>query len=172
MTSFVPYEPDRLLGVLEGHRVRYVVIGGFAAALHGSPYDTFDVDITPQRERENLKRLAAALRELDASIRVEEGAESPELLLDPEFFEGFQNLALTTRYGNLDICLVPDGTRGYDDLRRSATRERITETLEISVASLMDVIRSKEAAGREKDRLHLPALRRLLERRRERGEGS
>ena len=47
------------------------------------------------------------------------------------------------------------------DLRRGATRELITETLEIPVASLADVIRSKEATGREKDLLHLPTLRRL-----------
>jgi hypothetical protein len=64
----------------------------------------------------------------------------------------------------LDIALLPDGTRGYDDLRRGASRERITNTLEVSVASLADVIRSKEAAGRENDRAVLPVLRQVLER--------
>jgi hypothetical protein len=56
------------------------------------------------------------------------------------------------------------GTRGYDDLRRAATREHITDSLEVSVASLADVIRSKEAAGSEKDRAVLPILHRVLER--------
>ena len=69
-----------------------------------------------------------------------------------------------TTHGFLDIALLPDGTRGYDDLRRGASRERITDTLEVSVASLADVIRSKEAAGREKDRAVLPVLRQVLER--------
>ena len=46
----------------------------------------------------------------------------------------------------------------------SATREQITETLQVDVASLADVIRSKEAAGREKDRAVLPILRQVLER--------
>lgn len=164
MSAFVPYEPDLLLEVLERHRVRYVVVGGFAAQLRGSPFDTVDVEITPERTHRNLTRLVKALEELGARIRVDGDAEQPELVLEPVSIERFQNLALITTHGNLDICLIPDGTRGYGDLRKGASRERITETLEISVASLADVIRSKEAAGREKDRLHLPTLRRLLER--------
>jgi hypothetical protein len=160
----LPYEPDRLLEVLERHRVRYVVVGGFAAQLRGSPYDTGDVDVTPDLDRPNLRRLVESLRELEAKIRVEADVKRPELVLEPDFIARFQNLALETAHGNLDICLTPDGTRGYSDLRRAATRERITEVLEISVASLADVIRSKQAAGREKDRVQLPTLRRLLER--------
>ena len=166
MTAFVPYEPDRLLEVFERHGVRYVVIGGFAAMLRGSPYDTTDVDVTPERSEANLRRLSAALEELEAAVRVdaESAADLPALELDPAALDRFQTLALTTKHGNLDVCLVPDGTQGYRDLRRGATRELITETLEIPVASLADVIRSKEATGREKDLLHLPTLRRLLER--------
>ncbi|HEX5954872.1 MAG TPA: hypothetical protein VFY37_02965 [Solirubrobacterales bacterium] len=166
MTAFVPYEPDRLLEVFERHGVRYVVIGGFAAMLRGSPYDTTDVDVTPERSELNLRRLSAALEELEAAVRVdaESAADLPALEQDPAALDRFQTLALTTKHGNLDICLVPDGTQGYRDLRRGATRELITETLEIPVASLADVIRSKEATGREKDLLHLPTLRRLLER--------
>jgi hypothetical protein len=170
VSALVPYEPDRLLEVLEGHRVRYVVIGGFAAVLRGSPYDTTDVDITPERSELNLRRLSAALDELEAAVRVdaESTADLPALELDLAALDRFHTLALTTKHGNLDLCLVPDGTQGYPDLRRGATRELITETLEIPLASLADVIRSKEAAGREKDLLHLPTLRRLLERARQR----
>jgi hypothetical protein len=156
-----------MLEVLERHGVHYVVIGGFAAQLRGSPFDTSDVDLAPDRSRRNLRRLCEALRELEASIRVEAGAEAPALEFEPRFLERFQNLALTTVHGNLDICMTPDGTRGYGDLKRGATRERITQSLEIPVASLADVIRSKQAAGREKDQVHLPTLRRLLERVRE-----
>ena len=72
--------------------------------------------------------------------------------------------ALQTRGGSMTVVPLPEGTRGYDDLRRGATREELTDTLEASVASLADVIRSKEAAGREKDRAVLPILRRVLER--------
>jgi hypothetical protein len=65
--------------------------------------------------------------------------------------------------GDLDLCFTPAGTRGYDDLRRDASRERLGGGLTVTVASLRDVIRSKEAAGRDKDLAQLPLLRRTLE---------
>lgn len=77
--------------------------------------------------------------------------------------ERCEMLNLTTRHGNLDLAFRPSGTRGYEDLRRAATEVSIHGT-PVVVASLADVIRSKEAAGRERDRLALPTLRRLLER--------
>jgi len=164
MPEAVPYRPDKLLEVLEHHGVHFVVIGGLAAELRGSPYATRDVDVTPSRERANLGRLADALRDLDAKLRIS-GVEGPvEFPLDQHSFDWGTTWTFVTTHGFLDIALLPDGTRGYDDLRRGASRERITDTLEVSVASLADVIRSKEAAGREKDRAVLPVLRQVLER--------
>lgn len=164
MPEAVPYRPDKLLEVLERHGVQFVVIGGLAAELRGSPYITRDVDVTPSRERANLGRLADALRELDAKLRIS-GVDGPvEFPLDQHSFDWGTTWTFVTTHGFLDIALLPDGTRGYDDLRRGASRERISDTLEVSVASLADVIRSKEAAGREKDRAVLPVLRQVLER--------
>jgi hypothetical protein len=79
-------------------------------------------------------------------------------------FEQGTTWTFVTKHGYLDIALLPDGTRGYDDLPRSATREQLTDAVTILVAALADVIRSKEAAGREKDRVVLPILRQVLER--------
>jgi hypothetical protein len=62
---------------------------------------------------------------------------------------------LTTDAGDLDLRFVPAGTRGFEDLVRDAVRVDITG-ITLRVASLADVIRSKEAAGREKDRAALP----------------
>ena len=164
MPEAVPYRPDKLLEVLERHGVQFVVIGGLAAELRGSPYATRDVDVTPSRERANLGRLADALRELDAKLRIS-GVDGPvEFPLDQHSFDWGTTWMFVTTHGFLDIALLPDGTRGYDDLRRGASRERISDSLEVSVASLADVIRSKEAAGREKDRAVLPVLRQVLER--------
>jgi len=67
-----------------------------------------------------------------------------------------------TDHGRLDITFEPSGTAGYPDLARDAVHLEILG-VEVDVASLADVIRSKEAAGREKDRLVLPVLRRLLD---------
>jgi hypothetical protein len=158
------YQPDKILEALERHGVRYVVIGGLAAEIRGSPYITRDVDVTPARDRDNFARLAAALRELQAKLRVPGLDEGVDVPLDERSFDLGTTWTYVTRYGYLDVALLPDGTRGYDDLRRGATTEKLTDTLEVPVAALADVIRSKEAAGREKDRAVLPLLRRVLER--------
>lgn len=164
MSDGIPYRPDLILEVLERHGVLYVVIGGFAAELRGSPYVTRDVDVTPARTRDNFTRLAAALGELGAKLRVPNMDEPMEVPLDERSFEQGTTWTYVTKHGYLDVALLPDGTRGYEDLRRAATREQLTESLTILVASLADVIRSKEAAGREKDRAVLPVLRHVLER--------
>jgi hypothetical protein len=164
MSDPVPYRPDVLLEVLERHRVQYVVIGGLAAELRGSPYVTRDVDVTPSRDRANLGRLADALKELNARLRLPNAEGPVEFPLDEHSFDWGTTWTFVTTHGYLDIALLPDGTKGYDDLRRDATPELITDTLEVNVASLADVIRSKEAAGREKDRAVLPVLRQVLER--------
>ena len=70
---------------------------------------------------------------------------------------------MTTRIVELDLAFLPVGTGGYEDLRRHAIALEIESGLIVQVASLADVIRSKEAAGREKDRDQLPLMRRTLE---------
>ena len=163
-SDVVRYQPDLMLEVLERHKVKYVIIGGFAAELRGSPYATQDVDVTPARTRSNLRRLSQALVEIDAKLRVPEMADPLEISLNEFSFDQGTTWTFVTRHGYLDIALLPDGTLGYNDLMRDATKEQLTTTLSIFVASLADVIRSKEAAGREKDRAILPILRQVLER--------
>lgn len=125
--------------------------------------------MTPARERKNFANLASALRELEARLRVLDLDEPLEVPLDERSFELGTTWTYVTKYGYLDIALLPDGTLGYEDLSRGATREEITDSLSVVVASLADVIRSKEAAGRGKDRAVLPMLRQVLERSRAAG---
>jgi hypothetical protein len=159
-----PFRPEEILAAFERHAVDYVLIGGLAATLRGSPYPTGDVDVTPARDRENLGRLAASLTELEARLRVVGLEEPVDFSLDERALDQGTSWTFATRFGDVDIWLLPDGTGGYTDLVRDATREPLTETLTVSVASLSDVIRSKEAAGRNKDILVLPALREVLAR--------
>src|SRR5687768_14196224 len=63
------FDPIPILEALRRNDVRFVLIGAAAAVAQGSPIPTEDVDITPARDRENLERLAAALRELGAKLR-------------------------------------------------------------------------------------------------------
>lgn len=156
------FQPAEILGVLERHGVEFVIIGGLAAAVQGSPFVTTDVDVTPRRARKNFERLSAALKELDAKIRTETVPEGLPFDHDVNSLAGMSLLNLTTRFGDLDISIEPLGTTGYEDLVRDAKPFDLGG-VRVLVASLADVIRSKEAAGREKDRVVLPTLRRLLE---------
>ena len=70
-----PLKAHEILECLERHQVRYVLIGGLGAVLHGSPIPTLDADICPARDLENLERTAAALVELGARIRTEDVPE-------------------------------------------------------------------------------------------------
>jgi hypothetical protein len=156
------FSPQAILRVLEDHGVKYVVIGGIAATLHGSPHVTFDLDITPEGGRKNLERLSAALFALNARIRVEGEPGGLPFSHTWESLQRLQVLNLVTDKGPLDLSFTPAGTRGYDDLRRDAIRIEVMG-VPTTVASLADVVRSKEAAGRPKDHLSLPTLRRMLE---------
>lgn len=160
-------DPVAIFRALERHSVRYVLIGAAAARVSGAPVVTEDIDITPARDRTNLERLAAALRELDARLRTPDphGVSFP---IEAKMLRTADVWTLTTRAGDLDLAFLPAGTDGYDDLRREASRERFAEGVTVAVASLRDVIRSKEAAGRDKDLAQLPLLRRTLEQIRER----
>lgn len=169
MTS-VDFDPQEMLRVLDECGVRFILIGGMAAVLHGDVGVTVDLDVVPERSDENLERLARALRELEARIRTEEEPGGLAFDCSPEFFRNLSPdsiVNMTTRAGDLDVTFCPSGTRGFADLHRDAVEIEAADRLLIWVASLEDVIRSKEAAGREKDRLALPRLRRLLDRIRE-----
>ena len=162
------FEPGQILRALEAHHVRYVVIGAIAAIAAGAPILTTDLDVTPSRSRENLERLALALRDLEARLRSARAPDGVAFPIEAEILATADSWTLTTRAGNLDLMFLPAGTQGYDDLRSGASRERIAGVI-VSVAALADVIRSKEAANREKDSMQLPILRRTLEQTRERG---
>lgn len=81
-------------------------------------------------------------------------------------------LNLMTKHGQLDLIYRPDGTDGYRDLSRGAETKSLGNGLEIRVAALQDIIRSKQAAGRPRDLEHLPTLRKLLEIRSEGEKGT
>ena len=151
-----------ILAVLQAHGVQFVTIGGFAAVAQGSPLPTNDVDVVPATDPENLARLSAALNALEAKVRAA-GIEPLACRHDADSLAAARIWNLTTKHWDLDITTRPSGTQGYDDLRRDA----ITVTLrgvEVRLASLSDIVRSKEAAGRDKDRRALPILRELVAR--------
>jgi hypothetical protein len=159
------FDPVAVLRALDDHGVDFVVVGGIAARLRGAPLLTQDVDVTPATDRRNLERLATALEDLDARLRTANEPDGVPFPFDPSLLESATVWTLTTKHGDLDLVLSPAGTGGYRDLITDADdlKVAVKPDLMVKVASLADVIRSKEAAGREKDRAALPLLRRTLE---------
>lgn len=152
---------EELLATLVRHGVEFVVIGGYAATIGGSPFVTFDVDITPSRTEGNLERLSLALKDLNAKIRAED--EVLPFSHDGASLGRVSIWNLVTDLGDLDIAFEPQGTHGFVDLAAGAYTVVIAGE-NVRVAALADVIRSKEAAGRDKDRRVLPVLRDILRR--------
>lgn len=160
--------PQLLYETLARHEVEYVLIGGLAAILHGAPTTTNDADICPRRDRENLVRLAAALRDLHALMRTASEPDGLPFACDAEFLEPMAMVNMMTDAGQFAISFVPAGTDGYEDLAERAVTFDI-EGIRVLVASLADIIHSKETANRPKDHATLPILLALADEIAERG---
>jgi hypothetical protein len=159
----------RPLEALDARGVRFVVIGGVAAIAQGYPLTTHDLDVTPARDPENLELLTEALRDLGVRLRVSRGP-AVEFPLDASFLGASSSWTLETRDGQeLDVVFEPAGTTGYADLVQDAARLDLGEGLVAAVASLRDLIRMKQAAGRSKDLAQIPALEATLRQRQGRG---
>jgi hypothetical protein len=157
-SSPAPFDPERILTTLSKHDVRFVLIGALAARLHGFPRLTADADITPATDSANVEKLAKALRELDAKVYTESVPEglnfdcSAKALLRAEMWN------LVTDAGRIDIAFKPAGTEGFEDLSVTADKFKAYGVAFLA-ASLDDIIRSKQAAGRPKDREDVAILR-------------
>ena len=130
---------------LARHDVRYLFIGKSGAVLLGYPDTTQDADLFVARSPENGRALIAALRELGFEItdrlagEIERGKDFVQLKNGP--FDG-------------DLIFAPDGIERFEDAWR-----RHVEVDGFPVCHLDDIIASKEASGRVKDRESLPRLR-------------
>lgn len=135
-----------------------MVVGGYAAQTYGATRVTEDIDVVPRTTHDNLTRLAAALKELHAGIRVDESPEGLPFDTDAAALLGQKMLNLRTPHGNLDLTFTPAAfPNGYDDLSPRA-HEFMLGSVVVRFADLADVITSKETAGRPKDADALPEL--------------
>ena len=158
-----PFDPLQALAILEKHAVRYVLIGGFAARLHGSALITRDLDICYARDRANLENLASALTEMHARLRGVR--EQVSFRLDAETLRRGDSFTFETDLADFDILGTPNGTGGYDDLVVTAVEQDLGG-FKVMVASIDSLLRMKRAAGRPKDLLaveHLEAVRDEIE---------
>jgi hypothetical protein len=140
--------------------VSYVLIGSLARFVRGIDDASPNVEIVPSLRPDNLRRLSRALKDI--------GAGPFELDRDRLASEP---LTVDTPAGAVCVTGRPPATRrGYDDLRRDATREQLERGLRPAVASSADLARLL-ATDPEHDRSTLAALRRIAELERERSRG-
>jgi hypothetical protein len=146
--------------------VDFILVGGVAAALHGAPVDTLDVDVVHARNEANIGRLLAVLETVDAVSRVQ-----PERRLRPaaSHLAGPGHLNLITCYGPLDVLGTIGKALAYDDLLPNSHEIEIGG-MRIRVLDLDKLIAVKEELGGEKDRAVLPILRRTLEEKKKTGQ--
>jgi hypothetical protein len=164
----IPLDLDRVLATLNRHGVDYLLVGGVSAIAHGATRPTVDFDCLAERSTENLDRLADALKELNARLRVgglsDEESKALPTIIDARTFEATQTSTWRTDAGDFDVLsAIPDrdGNRqGYADLLARAKAAPLGRH-SVLVASLDDVIASKEWANRPKDHDALPELREL-----------
>ena len=153
-------DPAGIIAALERHRVRYIIIGGVAAQLHGSPAPTRGLDVTPERSAPNLARLAAALASVEAQEWVPGFGYPLQLPMDRRRLAADRVLLTQTRYGRVDVVPSPHGVpAGYDELEPRVRRVSAYGA-ELPVAGLDDLVRSHGAASRAKDK---SALARLID---------
>lgn len=149
-----------LLARLAEHDVRFSVIGGVALIARGVQRATEDLDIAYARDRENLRRLAAALAPIHPRLR---GAPADlPFVLDEASLRSGLNFTLDTDLGPLDLFGDVPGLGPFDHVDAASSELDIAGT-RILVLTVEGLERAKRAAGRPKDLIDLGYLRALAE---------
>ncbi len=164
----------RLIDVLDRHGVEYLLVGGAAATAHGAERPTDDADFLVRRVRDNLDRLAAALRELNARLRVggmiDAEARLLPVQLDTLALEAASMSTWMTDTGPFDVLAgleAPDGRLvPYEELVERAVVFQGGGFL-IRTAALDDIIDAKERPAGQRTARHYPSCVRYVRERRE-----
>jgi hypothetical protein len=171
MVNLDPGDPLKLrtlVEILDRNAVDYLVIGGVAGIIHGSSYPTYDFDFLYARDDKNLKRMAAALSELNVTLR----NAPPDLpfQVDARALAAGSNFTFDSDVGKFDILGHADGMRDYEAMRAASVCDELWG-FPVRTASIDDLIRMKRAAGRSKDILMAEELIALTEDQRRAAKG-
>jgi hypothetical protein len=145
MAAFEYRQAEELHAVLTRHGVRYLFLGKSGAILLGFPDTTQDVDLFPERTPDNGLALVAALRDLGFALTESQGKE---------IVRGKDFVQLKNGPFDVDLVFAPDGIESF-----SGAWSRHVKVEGFPVCHPDDIIASKQAANRAKDRESLPRLR-------------
>lgn len=148
-----------LLKILLDHKLDFIIIGGFAAVVHGSSHVTKDLDITMLINSENIEKLRIALKDLEPR-HLTSPSHKPSFLDEPKSLDCLNNIYLETNAGILDIVTMDPSLGSFNDLRVRALTVNLFG-YDCRVLSLDDLIRVKEKMKRPKDLIVLEELKSL-----------
>jgi hypothetical protein len=149
MAAFEYRQAEEIRDVFERHGVRYLFIGKSGAILLGFPDTTQDADLFVEKTPENGRAVVTALRELGFALTLEQGVEIER---------GKDFIQLKNGPFDLDLVFAPDGIERFED---AWSRRVVVEGF--PVCHIDDIIASKAATNRVKDRESLPRLRSFRE---------
>ena len=160
---------EKFLRLFAEHQVDCILIGGWAATLHGSMRSTVDIDFVYSREPSNIVRLAQSLSSLSPYLR----GVPPGLpfRFDERTIRNGLNFTLTTTVGDLDLFAEIPGGRTYEELLPFTLLVPLYG-VDCRCVALERLIQLKRAAGRAKDLEAISELQTLLEERDSAGDGS
>lgn len=149
MAAFEYRQAVEIRDCFQRHRIRYLFLGKSGAILLGFPDTTQDADVFVEKTPENCAALVAALRESGFALTDSQAAEVQR---------GKDFIQLRNGPFDLDLVFAPDGIERFSD----AWRRRV-EIEGFPVCHIDDIIASKAATNRQKDRESLPRLRSFRE---------
>lgn len=149
---------DEILRILTRHEVEFIIVGGIAAILQGSPLTTEDLDIVYLPSAENNARLASALAELEAYYFDPAGRHIEP---DASRLASLRMHLLKTNCGRVDVLRTVGNDLGYQDLVERSLTFEVAE-FRVRALDLEAIIETKMHANRPKDRYQLLFLKQLL----------
>ncbi len=154
-----------LLKALTEAGIEFIVVGGLAAVAQGAPITTMDIDIVHRQSKENIEKLLALLKKVDAVYR-----RPDDTIIEPEAQDlwGRGHVLFVTRYGPLDVLAVIEEDRGYDDLLPD-TIEIEYRGYKVRMLNLKALVELKKSSQNPKERQRLPVLLETLRQTSEKG---
>lgn len=149
-----------LLRLLIHSPVEFVLIGGFAAVLHGCNQTTRDIDICILYSQEQIRILRDTLKSFHPRYRTEDS--HPSFLESPEDLSQKQDFHLTTDLGVLDVITSVKGVGGYYSVLEKSREIEIYGGI-CRLISIEDLIKSKKTLGRHRDLVTVMELEAILE---------